>query len=725
MPTRKKCRSLVYLRRSSGRQETSLETQLEWAIGEAAKQKIRLDASLEDLAEMKKRRISSFKDIRMDDSITGADLNRPGFIALNRDALENTAYSHVLIHKRDRYGRPEDALGMVATEKKLLLAGITIIFTDSVSEPMDRGRQYLEREFAMLFGYYESGAFLTKLAERVLEKQRLLALEGFRTGGNAPFGFVRVLVDANNRIVEELPPGRRIRQAGHHVRIQPKNDSTFRTRLYILDLRAKGWGFKRIAVHLNQLGIPSPDAGKTRTDHRVPHFVSGKWSHGTVREICKDPINVGMQEYGTRSEGAHRRLGQEGPRLLTDADRNAHDKPRTILNDKSTTIAKPTGTEPLLAGDRFAEMLRQIDERGKNQRGIPRTKDPARYPLSCRIMDLTDGCGAIMYGRMHSQRQIYACGRYMRTDGAECENNAVDGEALLRFTLKTLRQLIDRNGNRERLRQLLLKRATEGAAGLRVDPAGKENALWTAMVNELKSQQAIVSRRMALEKNDDRYTAIAGEFDGITRELQSAVKELEAIQRSNPPSTTRTPDEEVDAAMALLDDIRQITTAEKARTEINPLLKKLGLWIGLTFGSAIKGKKRVVRKLLSGLITFGGAGLPVPLHGSSNLQGPDGHCDQLATSDSEEDHSCQKGAIEGIGQVDVDGKTEKAGKSELALIPADFALHRNAQSDLGQPEGISFTKDSRGDWIRTSDLLNPINGIVATSRRRISQVQAF
>src|SRR5207247_6456447 len=108
-------------------------------------------------------------------------------VALNKDAVANSAYSHILVHKRDRYARPEDAVDMVAREKKLLLAGITIVFTDSIVEPMERGRQYPERELAMLLGYYESGAFLIKLAERVLEKQRLLACEGFRTGGTAPY----------------------------------------------------------------------------------------------------------------------------------------------------------------------------------------------------------------------------------------------------------------------------------------------------------------------------------------------------------------------------------------------------------------------------------------------------------------------------------------------------------------------------------------------------------
>src|SRR5439155_4784931 len=253
MAARPKNRGMVYLRRSSGRQETSLETQLEWGCAEAARHGVVLDACLKDLRHMQGHRLSSYKDIRLDDSITGADLDRPGFRHVNQDALSNKAYSHVFIHKRDRFARPEDAIGMVAIEKKLLLAGITLVFSDSVSEPMERGKQYPERDIAMLLGYYESGVFLTKLAERVLEKQRLLALDGYRVGGNAPYGFVRVLVNAQGQIVEELPPGRRVRQQGCHVRALPKDGAKLQARLYMLELKCQGWGYKRIAVHLNKL----------------------------------------------------------------------------------------------------------------------------------------------------------------------------------------------------------------------------------------------------------------------------------------------------------------------------------------------------------------------------------------------------------------------------------------------------------------------------------------
>jgi hypothetical protein len=723
MPARSKQHALVYLRRSSGRQETSLETQLEWAIAEAARLQVSLDAALSDLALMKAKRLTTYKDIRLDDSITGADLNRPGFRTLIQDALALKSISHVLIHKRDRFARPEDAIEMVAIEKKLLLAGLTLVFSDTTAEPMERGRQYPERELAMLLGYYESGAFLTKLAERVLDKQRLLALEGFRTGGNASYGFVRVLVDARGEVVEELPPGRRVRQPGCHVRLKPQDGTKLRVRLYILDLKHRGWGLKRIVIHLNQLGIPSPDAGKIRTDHGVPHEVSGKWSACTVREICLDPINIGLQEYGRRSEGAHRRLGAEGPRLLTEGDRDAQDRPRMVMNDKAATITAEAGVAPLVDGQRFEELRRQIEERGKNQRGVPRTKDPARYPLACRIVDLTDGCGAILYGRRHGQRPIYVCGRYMRTEGAECENNAVDGEALLRFTLRTLRQLVERHGNRDRLRQLLLERAHREAPESVPSPAEQELQVLTGKVSDLTEQLAVVRRRMALEPDDTRYAAIAAEFDRLRAELQVAEKELEAKQRCRPASSGRSPEAEVDAVMALVDDICRVADDVGARADINPLLKRLGMWIGLTFTSAIKGTKRVVRRLASGQITFGDGRLPVPMHGADNRQGP--HGDAHPTEETNPGSHEPEPALAGSGKERVvvgREKMEKAGTDAAAPIPADSSRERPTRpGSKSQPEGISFTKGSRGDWIRTSDLLTAILWVKAAPVGHVTQ----
>jgi DNA invertase Pin-like site-specific DNA recombinase len=136
---RAKNRGLTYARRSTDKQEISLPRQLEWAIAAAQQHGVALDATLADLAHMQTQRLHSYKDIRLDDGITGSDLTRPGFVAFNRDALEDASVSHVFFYKRDRFARPDDATQAMQIEKKLLLAGITVVHSDGGTPPLRRG----------------------------------------------------------------------------------------------------------------------------------------------------------------------------------------------------------------------------------------------------------------------------------------------------------------------------------------------------------------------------------------------------------------------------------------------------------------------------------------------------------------------------------------------------------------------------------------------------------
>ncbi len=623
---RSKNRGLVYIRRSTDKQEISLPSQLEWALNAARKAGIGLDAELTDLGYMQARGLHAHKAIRLDDGITGSDMSRPGYLAFIDDAKADRSVSHLFVYKRDRLARPENVMAMTQVEKHLLEAGITVVFSDGESQPYPRGHTDLARDFSILMGYHQGGEELRKHAERVLGFQRKLAEGGFRTGGNPPYGFARVLVDASGAELELLPPGKVVQQAGCHVRVVPHDRVKIGYWLYILELKEKGWGSKRIAKHLNELGVPSPDAGRTRTDRGVKHRVTGRWSPNTVRELCRNAAIVGVQAYGRRSEGGIRRLGAEGPRLLGDEDRAADGDPKTVLDGPSLRVAKQVAP-PEFDPERWQAIQRQMDERGQNQRGIARAGDPAKYPLSCRVVDLTDGCGSFLYGRTTQGRSLYTCGRYMRTASAECASNSVDGEALLRFTLKTLKQFVDRHGNRDRLRALLLERARGEVADPGAGAAQRElNTLLTRQ-QELGGQVRIVERRMAVEEDDARYNAIAAEFDRLRAELGQLDEAVAARQAALAAAPAATPEQAAESALALLDDVMRLAADPPARAGVGPLLQRLGVWIGLSFAGVTKGKKRVVQRLQGGVMTFGDTPLPVPLFGADNAEsGPPRAC---------------------------------------------------------------------------------------------------
>jgi hypothetical protein len=684
MASRAKNRGLIYLRRSDARQEISLTMQLEWGLAEAERLEVDVEGNPADLQQMLKDGLTSYKSLRLDDAVTGGDLSRPGFRAVNEDALRDPTISHVFFHKRDRFARPQEAMEAVLIEKKLSTSGITIVFSGKIVPPVERGEGELSNDIALVLDYHQSGQFLRTLAERIVATQRQLAELGFWIGGRPPLGFVRILVDASGNEIEELAPGRRVRQKGCHVRIKPKDETKIGIWLLILNLKfEKKWGGKRIAHYLNALGIPSPDAGRTRTDHNVPHHVTGKWCVNTVLDLCRNPAIVGFLEQIRRSEGKYRRHTESGWRPLTDHDRAADDQqPKTIVNPEGVRIKSAASFDALYDLNRWSEIQENLDRRGASQRGIPRARDQRKYPLACRVVDMTNGCGSIMYGRTSGKRALFTCGRYMRTAGAECENNQIDAEALNRLVLNFLRQFVALGRRRERLTELLMNRARDSAANVSDVSVSKELEQLRRVRQKLSEDRDTAGRRMACEKDDDLCTIIRSEFDRLTKELRGVDQHIDLLdQKVKRPHDFQG---EVSAALRLLERLDQVVQNPEAREELRHLVAHLGMRIGLAFDSAVKGKVRKVRRLVGGVIALGDRELPVPLHGRDRLD-PDG-AKPLASPLGHD--SCSG-----------DGLAKKSPKGKLVGAdptgPAPSALSRNES----HREGVSFTKVSRGDRI--------------------------
>ena len=202
--------SLIYLRRSNSRNETSLAAQLEWAIAEAARRKTenRRFTSRSRLHDSKSHLQLQIPHI--DDGISGANMGRPGFQAVLRDIKANPKISHVFTYRRDRLSRPEDALQMATIEGDIRKSGVTFVFNNGDAGPMDASKPEIGDLVALVVEYHQNGEDLRKLAERVLDTQQLLARDGYSTGGDAPYGFVRVLVDAAGNEIMELVPRCRV-----------------------------------------------------------------------------------------------------------------------------------------------------------------------------------------------------------------------------------------------------------------------------------------------------------------------------------------------------------------------------------------------------------------------------------------------------------------------------------------------------------------------------------
>lgn len=678
MPIREKNSGLAYLRRSSDEQPNSLETQVQWASKAARDEDVAFEGKEADVQNAVRCGRSSAKSLRLD-TVTGADLARPGLQLFIKDAINDVNISHVFIWKRDRLARPDNPLEAMAIEQKLIAAGITIIYSDRRFAPSVSGEVDLSASIMSLVDFHESGQFLIAHAERVLLTKRRLAEQGFWTGGRAPYGFERALRKPDGS-TELLAPGRRVRQSGCHVIIVPHHMEKVAVWLRILDWSDDEWGNARIADQLNKEGIPSPGAGRIRRDHGVTHRVSGKWYPNTVKHLIENRAILGILDFGRRSEGRHRRLGSDGTRPVGDEDRRDGRIVRTVRNDPSHVISAKLPHEPLYDMAKWERIQEKQAKRGAKQRGIPRSRDLGRYPLSGRAIDLTDGCGHPLYGRMHGKRSILVCGRYMKSNGGECYNNHLDSEAALTFVLSTLRQIIAMHGGRDRIEEMLRAKALDARNSPRAE--AHTNAVLNLERNlaDYDEQIATATRRLATVDDD-----LVADVSMALRELKDErvrIKRRLDEGRRNAPQSSYDPDIEVAAAMNLLEQLESAMTDQPARRRLTALLRKLNVWLGIEFKECIKGKKRRVRKPKCGVLVFDENDLPVPPFGKDYVAGDGDSASDACSSDA----------------TDRSSITEKTVENEDTIME-NAACNGVGGSFESRQEGISFTKVIRGDRI--------------------------
>src|SRR5262249_26554845 len=156
------------------------------------------------------------------------------------------------------------------------------------------------------------------------------------------------------------------------------------------------------------------------------------------------------------------------------------------------------------------------------------------------------------------------------------------------------------NGRRDKLRQKLLERARRQFQEPVIDLRAVEMARLGTRRTELQAALSTIEYRMARERDDNLYAALARQHEAARTglfELDTAIRKAEAMQ---PTTVTGGPEEQAEAALALLDDVLRIANDPAARADINPLLGRLGLRIGLAFRPIVKGKKRMVQRLASG-----------------------------------------------------------------------------------------------------------------------------
>lgn len=602
-PQTRKPHGVLYRRKSEVEPGNSLNQQLAWGQKRASELGLELNVPPEVATGASKRH--EVGDVYSDAGVSGFFMHRLGFDAMMKRITGDPAVTHILVYKRDRFARPEDAATALAEENKLRQMGKTLIFGDEVLPPLKGTRADIGQQISGIVSFHESGVYLDNLAERVIPALVELAKKGYWTGGRPPYGFARVLVDQNDKVIRELQDGERVRQPGCHVRLLPKDQEKIKVCMQMFEWRRQRWGFKRIAKQLNASGIPSPDAGRSRSDkYGNSHRVSGKWSQNTVSSLLRNSAFIGELAFGSRSEGIRRRVSSSGVRQLGPGDFSGSGQPRVIRNAPADQIRAGTGYEAVVDKELFRDVQNLNEKCGKSQRGTTRARDPYVYPLAGRIHDASPGCGWPMYGLPRGKHREYLCGRYHVTAGDCCEHNAVDANLAMMQVLRSIRLNVLRHDLRPRLRQELMK----------ISHARKSHSGDAGRISQLQAELAVLQdglrmgcRNMLVARTDEIRAAMELEFEAMSTEVKAKAAELKQLQEQIP--TQLSPEVEVAKAMALVDDVERLANVGHG-PELRRLLETLDVNVWLRFEKVQKGK-RLLNKVAGGIITTGEAAHPI------------------------------------------------------------------------------------------------------------------
>lgn len=614
-------RGVLYLRDSGGRHEMTPTQYFAWAERRARDFELSFRGSGDEIARMIHQGIPVSEDLFLDYGVKGNQFSRPALDELLKQVTVDRSISHVFIPRRDRLARPENPVDGMQLELKILEAGATVVTMDAVIAPPKNGQHGIEKLICMLIDYHRSGRDRFDLAEKIILAQIGLAKLGFSTGGRPPYAFERWLVDAAGTRVRKLEPGEVVRKQGHHVVWLPKFDSpeletALRIRRELLHKPAS-----QIKRELTAEGVPSPDAGRTRTDNGVKHETSGEWHVNTITAIGRNSLYSAVASYGNRSMGDQLRFSPTGPRPLNTQDRT-HDKDvKVIRNDRSDVIRTKAHFDPIVSREEDAELQRVLDQRAGSQRDKPRSRDPQRNPLGCRVFDMN--CGWPMYREPYLGGFRHVCGAYRHR---KCGYHHVDGPTTVNLAISKIQQRLVSPKTMDAFQATLAALQTGVSIGPDVTEEIREKELTIVGYRE---ELVAIEKNMARATSDRQYNAISREFERLS--MQIAELEAEIVRQkekeTSPPIVNKATASEIEI---LLEKVSEMAVKSDDYSTARTLFDTLGVRLFFSFGKAENPAERKI-PVLGGIVTFGDAPPPVTLY-----RGPTGRRGKSGTK--QEDH---------------------------------------------------------------------------------------
>jgi len=359
---------------------------------------------------------------------------RPDFMRMVRMVESGKSdFKRILVYDVDRWGRPIDPDESTYWEYHFKRYGVqvTYISDESINDNSLAGR--LTKKIKQELATEESH----KQSLRVRERSKLRAAEGFRVGGFAPFGFKRLLVEADGTPIKVLEHGERKYEKHQRVILTPGDSQEIEVVKRIYAMTIAGKGVRAIMNILNKEGIPAPSAKKS-----YKKMTPGKWGISSVWRILHSPIYKGDWVYNKQARGSWVR----------------NEEPSIHYRDEKDLIIKENAHEGIVSAELFERVNSDLKEGGGlRPSGISYRSS---YLLSGLIK--CSNCGYNFHGHTRSvngkKYRYYEDSGFNLHGDSTCIQTMIRGDKIEKFILAALGQNINKVVNKRKLTDLMKKR---------------------------------------------------------------------------------------------------------------------------------------------------------------------------------------------------------------------------------------------------------------------------
>ena len=337
-------------------------------------------------------------DTYIDDGYSGTNFDRPGVQRLIADAKAGKI-NVILVKDLSRFGRNYIEFGQY-TDYLFPSIGCRFIALNNGIDTMSNDSSTDVMCFLNLFNEFYS----RDTSKKVKAVKKACAENGKFMGTHPPLGYKR---DPNDK---------------HHFLIDEETAPIVR---HIFSLRASGVTFRRIAIMLNEEGIPSPGAfyyqNKGVDD---PRRVNHKWAETTVKVLLRNEVYIGNMVQGKCGS-----LSYKSKKLIS--------KP------KDEWICVEGTHEPIISREIWdtvvsidQKKVRKPDTEGGNRSifvGLVYCAD-CGFKMQNQVKNFT-------YKRtgLPGRQSYFICGNYLRSGKSACTVHTISEDALHQIVLEDIR----------------------------------------------------------------------------------------------------------------------------------------------------------------------------------------------------------------------------------------------------------------------------------------------